>query len=850
MSRMRHFGQAAVLCLATSWIAAIGMLAQEARPFPAPSAPPIGGPQDWSDRQLIFTLNGSPQDAWQLREDPRFLHSLFRRYANAHRSQFRQLMPQSNDERQNEASSDDDDSAGASLSRENFDDEPGFQPFITPIDPIEVHFARLARNKNSKVDWSVSLGPTAGMAFGETPAVYTANYSSPSCTNDFAVYTMNATPTVGKQANLVGLTNLYSTGAGNGFCSGTAPTFLFSYAIGTGGSPLSPVLSLDGTRVAWIENRGGTDAYLHVTVWVANQGGSATSPVAPTGTFPTTSGTCTPAGSSCDFALDYTNATYTGCTTKHIAVNGHSELYVDYPSNTGFISANNGLLYHIINIFSKTTPPSIDFCVPVNTSFETTNRPAMSGPIYDPLLNEVFITDSEKIYAYIVNATATTPNFAAASPASYTYASSYTNPTGPGPLIDMFNKYIYLFSTNDLINKTSLTQVNTSLGSPAVVNLGPETTNTDAILFYGAFDNNYYNNGPKSATSTLYSCGTDSTTTTAQDLFAISFNPSTGAVNTTPAMSYNRNINQLNATSNPENGVCSPLTEFYDGANDRLFVGMGQPGTTSGANFVTMWNINTQLTNTSGSGGGEPTYTAIAKGYLGGTSGIAADNNDSTTAQAESIYFSTEDAGSASTAVPNTTAYNVNGIYTDGSTFPCTGGLDDDGNAYSSTALGGSVTWNGSTFTFGPANSPDAWQATTVTLPSGQYSTLTFVGNAVNGNLASQPFVVNYMDGTNTTFTQSVSDWFTPQYYPGESVAATTTYRNTCGGTKDDRTFLLYGYSFAINPNKTVQSITLPPVQGGGEAPDNVVVVLGMALSTNCGGANYCAVKLTQSGLQ
>ncbi len=32
-------------------------------------------------------------------------------------------------------------------------------------------------------------------------------------------------------------------------------SFLFSYAIGTGASPLSPVLSLDGTRVAWIENR-------------------------------------------------------------------------------------------------------------------------------------------------------------------------------------------------------------------------------------------------------------------------------------------------------------------------------------------------------------------------------------------------------------------------------------------------------------------------------------------------------------------------------------------------------------------------------------------------------------------
>ena len=66
-------------------------------------------------------------------------------------------------------------------------------------------------------------------------------------------------------------------------------------------------------------------------------------------------------------------------------------------------------------------------------------------------------------------------------------------------------------------------------------------------------------------------------------------------------------------------------------------------------------------------------------------------------------------------------------------------------------------------------------------------------------------------------------------------------------GTKDNRTFLLYGYSFALNPNKTVKSITLPPP---GTGNDHVVVVLAMALSANCGGADYCAVKLTQGALQ
>jgi hypothetical protein len=119
---------------------------------------------------------------------------------------------------------------------------------------------------------------------------------------------------------------------------------------------------------------------------------------------------------------------------------------------------------------------------------------------------------------------------------------------------------------------------------------------------------------------------------------------------------------------------------------------------------------------------------------------------------------------------------------------------------------------------------------------------------AVNGNLPSQKFIVTYADGTTTTLTQSISDWFTPQGYPGESIIFTTAYRNIYNGTKDNRTFLIYGYSFGINPNKTVKSLTLPAVAVG--TADNVVVVLGVALAANCGGKDYCAVKLTQTGLQ
>jgi len=807
--------------------------AQETASLPDPSSslsssPHVGIIQDWSTQHVIYTRNGSLEDMWKVREDPRFMSGTLLRYM---REQCKRTgQPE-----------------GFALNGAPGAGEGVLEPIIVR-DPLRPRPTPPRKNKHSKVDWSVSLGPTAGMAVGETPAVFTYNYVVPSCSNlsatppsvgDFAVYTINATPstTAGSgQANLVGLTNLYTDGAGAGFCSGTAPTFFFSYAIGSGPSPLSPVLSLDGTKVAWIENRTANDAYLHVTIWAANQGGDATAPAAAlSGTF--SNGVCT-GGSSCDFALEYTNTTASGCATAHVAGNSHSDLYVDYGSGGGFISANNGLLYHISNIFSSTAAPTVDFCTTVNSG---ASSGAMSGPIYDVRLGKVFITDSENIYSYTFSSSL---GFSPATPASYKYASSYSYETGPGPLLDAFNNYLYLFSTDDAAGNTSVTQVTTSLSTHNVTQLGPKTTNATPFLFYGAFDNNYYNYGPAYGTnpaSTLYSCGTDSTTN-AQDLFAISFNSSTGVVNTTPAMSSNRNVN----AGGTKNGVCSPLTEFFDGKNDRLFVGMGEPGSNTGANIVTMWNIGSQLTNTSGPGGTMPTYSAIATGYLGGTSGMAADNNDSSTAEAESIYFSTEYAGSSSTLVPTTTAYNENdGIVNNGFRPPCTGGLDNDGNAYASNLLGTTVTWNGTTFDLGPADGADFWSNTTITLPSGEFSTLTILAAAVNvtnSGYLSATFTVNYTDGTTTPLTQSISDWYNPLGFGGESIAKSTAYRYTCNGTEGTGPFDLFGYSFAINPNKTVSTLTLPATRD--------VVVLAAALSNNCGGADYCAVKLTQGALQ
>ncbi len=152
---------------------------------------------------------------------------------------------------------------------------------------------------------------------------------------------------------------------------------------------------------------------------------------------------------------------------------------------------------------------------------------------------------------------------------------------------------------------------------------------------------------------------------------------------------------------------------------------------------------------------------------------------------------------------------SVTGIVANGSPVPH-GGLDGDATAYSATLLGTSLNWNGSTFSFGTAGASDAVTSTTIALPAGNDSALNLLATAVNGNQPHQTFIVTYTDGTTSSFTQSVSDWFTPQNYAGESKALIMPYRLTATGAADNRTFYLYGYSFAINSTKTVKSITLP----------------------------------------
>jgi len=166
-------------------------------------------------------------------------------------------------------------------------------------------------------------------------------------------------------------------------------------------------------------------------------------------------------------------------------------------------------------------------------------------------------------------------------------------------------------------------------------------------------------------------------------------------------------------------------------------------------------------------------------------------------------------SGSAPKPVSLSAAANVNGIFNDG-TAVTNGGLDAHSNAYSGKLLGTSLNFSGVSYTLLGAGVPDAVRAATVALPAGNFSTLNLLATGVNGNQASQTFTVTYTDGSTTVVSRSLSDWYTPQHYSGESIASTMAYRITATGAAQNLSFYLYAYSLAINNAKTVMSVTLP----------------------------------------
>ena len=210
-------------------------------------------------------------------------------------------------------------------------------------------------------------------------------------------------------------------------------------------------------------------------------------------------------------------------------------------------------------------------------------------------------------------------------------------------------------------------------------------------------------------------------------------------------------------------------------------------------------------------------YTGpITIASTGPVQAIAAASGYVDSAVGAGVYIINSAGGTTPEGVDLTEAFNssnIDAIDIDGA-FTTNGGIDGHGNALSANLLGSTVTWNGATYAIGIPGQADGVNGAAIALPQGNFTNITLLAAAVNGNQAAQQFVLNYYDGSSTTYTQSISDWHTPQHFTGEAIAVTMAYRLVSTGnqqtTKQTGPYYLYGYSFPIPNGESVESMQLP----------------------------------------
>lgn len=522
--------------------------------------PSAGVPEDWSHHRIKFSSAYLRQHPEMAAREPRAAAQLYREAFRQFRAQMGSVLPAAQ---------------------------------TTSADTLAPH-----------PDLSVVLG-SGRIQFGQFPAKWNADpTAAPSCTTDYVIYTLNAVGATGGQPSIVGLNNLYAGGA-NPLCTGSQLNFLFTYnttTIANGRILTSPVLSLDGKKVAFVETStvaGSRNSVFHVL------------------NIPTSGTHVTAVPSSAPPAGALTSATIGA------ASNARSSPWVDYASDTAYVALDNGRLYKITGVFKGTPTVVITAPWPVTINLNST----LTSPVLDSTTGNVFLgAGNGRLYTVNVNA----PGPPTAIQVGKNGAAT------PGifdsVLFDATGATVFAVSANDnVLTGAAVVQVNSTspFSVAARVGIGLGNSGGAAINLYdGDFDNNYFNSP---ATGHMLICGTGAADTI-PNRYLLNFNAS-GVLQPGSAPVP---VATATAATPP---VCSPMTEYFNpnisGGTDFFFWGVTKNCPTNAAGCVMA------LTNES---------TLIAAPVTGGTSGIIIDNDYVTKTGGSSIYFSSE-------AAPNT-AYN------------------------------------------------------------------------------------------------------------------------------------------------------------------------------------------------
>ena len=495
-------------------------------------------------------------------------------------------------------------------------------------------------------DWGTSLGnggstgdPVSGTTwFPVYPAKFNFNTAStPDCTNDFVVFPTNLAGVKNGQASIVAYNKLYSNPTATGFCAAaTGPAVYWSYntnlnATGgktTGTIATSPILSTDGTKVAFIENDGGAGAVLHLLKWKAGDGGAIGTAINPT---TTTVWTSCPATGACMISITFANA----------SIDTGSSPFYDYTHDALYVGDDVGILHKFINVFGvNAATPSEVTASPWPLTVDATF--ALNSPIMDGGSGNIFVDDLNGTLSYVRETFSTVGTCKTGSPpciGSATVVPTQIHSLIDAPIVDSSTQKVFVFYANYDGTNMAVVQSDTALSGKVAATIGSKLNQRH--VHAGAFDNTYL--AGTGNTGRLYICG--GSATGLPTLMRIGFNNTattfpnaTGTMNTTVDATP-----MLQVVSTVAVTDCGPLTEFFNtnaaaASQDQLFFSVASNG--AGANCTTTGCVmSVNITSTPGT---LTVGSSIAE--ITGTSGIIVDNNANTTTfpQASSLYFSNQ----------------------------------------------------------------------------------------------------------------------------------------------------------------------------------------------------------------
>jgi hypothetical protein len=390
-------------------------------------------------------------------------------------------------------------------------------------------------------DWAVQLGPSGNdsVALGMYAAKYTFSpIDNPDCVNDFVVFPINGAGS-SAQADLVGVNNLYNT-----TCTGTVPTVLFAYFVGTGDVQTSPVLSLDGTKLAFVESKTSASIFHVLTM---DKSGNAGCPLSPpcNGTaynLPAVPGVL-------NSAVD-TRLTMIGGVSVNI-----SSPFVDYDNDVAYVGDNSGELHKFTGVFNGTLAEA-GSPWPVTVA----NTRILTGPTYDSISGRIFVGASDgKLYCVTLSGGLC---------GSITVGSGTRPAIIDAPIVDSTQQTV--FAASETSSNVVLVQATTALGSQVTALMGSSPSGAQAE-YDGAFDNAYFNDV---STGHMYLCGNNASFD--NTLLRVSFNAA-GTMSSAPdpgsfALTTGKTVD------------CTPLTEIFNTSQglDYLFLGVDNNGFTTG----------------------------------------------------------------------------------------------------------------------------------------------------------------------------------------------------------------------------------------------------------------------------